>query len=68
MNSFYLFIFELASLVCLTGVLIMLYGLRHAPLGFQHYPLFYFGEPPTGLIPVESRESTPPAPANAAQQ
>ena len=64
MNSSYLILLETVTLVCLTGLLIMLYGLRHAPLGFQHYNLFYYGEAPGGFIPVESPDTAPAAPSN----
>jgi hypothetical protein len=63
MNSLVLLLLESSSLVFCTGLLILLYGLRHAPEGFQHYNLFYYGEPPTGLIPVESPGSAPAAPS-----
>lgn len=59
MNSLIWLLLESASLVFLTGLLILLYGLRHAPEGFQHYNLFYYGTPPVGLIPVESRPASP---------
>jgi len=59
MNSAYLILLESATLVFLTGLLIMLYGLRRAPMGFQHYNLFYYGTPPDGIIPVESPETVP---------
>ena len=64
MTSSYLILLETATLVCLTGLLIMLYGMRRAPLGFQHYNLFYYGEPPAGLIPVESPDIAPAARSN----
>ena len=62
MNSLSLLLLESSSLVFLTGLLIVLYGSRHAPEGFQHYHLFYYGTPPAGLIPVESPDSVPSDP------
>ncbi len=59
MNNSYLLLLETVSLVSSIGLLVMSYGMRHAPLGFQHYHLFYVGEAPEGLIPVESAESAP---------
>jgi hypothetical protein len=64
MNSSLLLLLESSSLVFFTGLLIMLYGLRRAPEGFQHLNLFFYGAPPAGLILVESTESTPAAPAS----
>ena len=63
MNSLFLLLLESSTLVFFTGLLILLYGLRHAPEGFQHYNLFYYGAPPPGLIPVES--PGPAAPVTA---
>lgn len=61
MNGFFLFLLESSILVFFTSLLVLLYDLRRAPEGFQHYNLFHYGTPPTGLIPVES--PTEPAPA-----
>lgn len=61
MNSLTLLLLESLAVVFLTGLLILSYGLRHAPEGFQHLNLFYYGTPPKGLTPVESAESTPVA-------
>jgi len=58
MNSLLLLI-ESVSLVSLTGLLITIYGLHRAPVGFQHRDLFYYGEPPAGMIPVELDDSSP---------
>jgi len=54
MNSSILLLLESTSLLFSSGLLILLYGLRHAPEGFQHYHLFYYGTPPVELIPIES--------------
>ena len=59
MNNFFLLLLESSLLGLLNGLLITIYGLRHAPVGFQHYGLFYYGPPPAGLIPVESADSVP---------
>jgi hypothetical protein len=64
MNSLYPLLFESCLLVFLTGLLIMTWALRHAPEGFQHYNLFYFGTPPAGISPVESADSAPAGPAS----
>ena len=64
MNSLYLLLLVSATLVLLTSLLFMIYGLRRAPVGFQHCNLFYYGTPPAGLIPVESPESAPAGPGN----
>ena len=56
MNSLILLLMESTSLVFFAGLLILLYGLRRAPEGFQHFDLFYYGVPPTQLIPVESTD------------
>ena len=63
MNSLFLLLVESSSLLLFTSLLLLLYGLRHAPEGFQHYNLFYYGTPPLGLVPVESPESAPAAPS-----
>lgn len=59
MDNFFLILLESCSLVALVGLLITIYGLRRAPLGFQHRDLFYYGSPPPGLVPVETDDSTP---------
>ena len=64
MNSLFLLLLESSTLVFFTGLLIMSYGLRHAPEGFQHFNLFYYGTPPAGFIPVETPEFAPAGPAS----
>lgn len=64
MNSLFLLLLESSLLISLTGLLITLFCLRRAPVGFQHYNLFYYGVPPDGLVPVESAESAAIRPAN----
>ncbi len=63
MNSLLLLLAESSTLLLCTGLLLLLYGLRHAPEGFQHFNLFYYGTPPAGIIPVESPDSAPPTPS-----
>ena len=57
MNSPFLLILESSSLILLSGLLALSYFLRHAPLGFQHFNLFYYGTPPETFVPVESADS-----------
>ena len=59
MNSFFLLLFESCSVVSLVGLLITLHGASRAPIGFQHHNLFFYGTPPSGLIPVEGDDSSP---------
>lgn len=63
MNSLTLLLLESSTLLFFTGLLMLSYGLRRAPEGFQHYNLFYYGSPPAGIIPVESPESAPAGPS-----
>lgn len=54
MNDATLFFCEMATLFLLSACLLLSYLLRHAPEGFQHHRLFYFGTPPENLVPCES--------------
>lgn len=61
MSNSVLLLLESSTLIILSGLLLLSYALRHAPVGFQHLNLFYYGTPPEGMIPVDSPESSDPS-------